>query len=222
MRHIAHLIVHVGKVAIHRKAQIGHAKDEKHKQLYDGIFHFGPILTGTEKKTELKIIFFQSARRRQRTHHNDGGNVSGDQRINTTRRSGQEYARRRYRGAHRSGRNTSHIDQGDAPPTMHQFEGDAKEDLNDQIHHDVHDANVNEHVRDKAPGFVASERIVNEQHGRRSIGTFANFFIVMQFVRFVSVRVRKRRLIKFDLLRCKTKCLLEIDDVHEKHDDFND
>lgn len=38
--------MNVGKMSVHRKAQIGNAEYQKYKQLYDRILHFVPILDG--------------------------------------------------------------------------------------------------------------------------------------------------------------------------------
>lgn len=62
---------------------------------------------------------------------------------------------------------------------MHQFECNTQKYLNNQIHHDVHDAHVHEHIGNETPRFVTTKWIVYEQCGRRSICIFTNLFIIM-------------------------------------------
>lgn len=113
------------------------------------------------------------------TYHNDCGDVSRDESVHAARRARQKYVRIHNRRAHRASRNASQIDQRNAPPMMHQFQRNTQKYLNNQIHHDVHHAHVHKHVRNETPGLVATEWIVDEQCGRRSICIFTNLFVIM-------------------------------------------
>lgn len=113
------------------------------------------------------------------TYHNDCGNVRRDESIHAARCAGQKYVRIHNWRAHRAGSNASQVHKCNAPPMMHQFQRNTQKDLNNQIHHDVHNAHVHKHICNETPCLVATEWIVDEQCGRRSIRTFTNLFVIM-------------------------------------------
>lgn len=100
-----------------------------------------------------------------------------NQRVHAARCTGQPDVRTNDGRAHRSGRHTGHIDERNAPPAMHQLQRNAEENLYNQIHHDVHDADVHEHIRDEAPGLRSHVRIVDEESCRRTVGRFADLLV---------------------------------------------
>lgn len=65
---------------------------------------------------------------------------------------------------------------------MHQLKCNAQKNLNDQVHHDVHDANVHEHVSYETPCFVPPERIINEQCGSRPVRVLADVLVVVRIL----------------------------------------
>lgn len=62
---------------------------------------------------------------------------------------------------------------------MDQLQGDTQEDLNDQVHRDVHEANVNKHVGDETPCLVSTEWIVDEQGCCWTVGALSDFLVVV-------------------------------------------
>lgn len=108
--------------------------------------------------------------------------------VNTTTCTGQEDSRTCDGSAHRSGQDTREINEGHAPPAVNEFESSSEEELNQQIHHQVHDSNVDEHVSHEAPGFLASVGIVDEKDGGGSIGSYSDMFHT--FVAVISARFR--------------------------------
>lgn len=69
---------------------------------------------------------------------------------------------------------------------MNEFESSSEEKLNQQIHHQMHDSDVDEHVSHKAPGFFSSVGIVDEKGGGGSIGSDSDMF--HSFVAVISER----------------------------------
>lgn len=65
---------------------------------------------------------------------------------------------------------------------VHQLQSNAQENLNDQIHHDMHDADMHKHIRNKAPNFITSIWIIDEQCCGWSICILANLFVVARVV----------------------------------------
>lgn len=105
-----------------------------------------------------------------------------DQGIHSARGARQKDARTGQRGAHGASQHAGQVDQGHAPPVMHQLQGDAQEYLDDQVHHQMHDAHVDEHVADEAPALVALVGIVDEQRRSRSAGALPNVVLVIGVV----------------------------------------
>jgi hypothetical protein len=62
--------------------------------------------------------------------------------------------------------------------------------LHDQVHHDVHDADMNKHVRHEAPRFIAFSRVVNEELCHRSACTRADALDVVVGVVTESLMMR--------------------------------
>lgn len=170
----------IGDVTINRCTQIGEAEYEKDEQLYNGIFHFIPILKLKKKKCKLASHICFSVF--QTTYHNYGGNMCCNQGINTTRCSSQENSRTSQRCTHRTGNHTSQIHQGHTPPMMHQFQCDTQENLYYQIHKEMHKADMHKHVCDKTPGFVTFVGIINEEGCGRTICTLTNTSIILGII----------------------------------------
>jgi hypothetical protein len=57
---------------------------------------------------------------------------------------------------------------------MHQLKGSSEEQLNDQVHHDVHHSNVDEHVSDETPCLVSLPGIVDEDFCHGTTGAQAD------------------------------------------------
>jgi len=65
---------------------------------------------------------------------------------------------------------------------VNQLQGDAQKDLNNQVHHQMHDAHMDEHVAHKAPSLVTLVRIVDEQSGRRTAGALPYAILVVGII----------------------------------------
>lgn len=136
--------------------------------------------------------------------------------VHTARRAGQIDARIGDRCAHRAGRYARQIHQRHTPPMMHQLQCNTQEYLDDQIHHDVHDTDVDEHVGDEAPGLIAPKWIVDEKRRCRTTRVLAQFLVV--------VHILSGNMNCGQCGSCSGYFVLlyslEIDNVNQEHDDF--
>lgn len=65
---------------------------------------------------------------------------------------------------------------------MNKLQSSAKEKLNNQVHHDVHNADMNKHICDKSPSLFATPWIVNEQARHRTTRAGTNIIDIAVLV----------------------------------------
>jgi hypothetical protein len=71
------------------------------------------------------------------TYQDDGGNVGGDERVDSSAGSGQLRHGVGHGRAQGTGDYSGHVDQKHPPPAVHHLQGDPDEDLHRQVHHQV-------------------------------------------------------------------------------------
>lgn len=81
----------------------------------------------------------------------DVGQVSGQQGVYTTASSHQEHLRVHHTGAQGSGKHARHIDDTDPGRAVHHLQGNAEEQLDDDVEAQVEPVGVQEHIAEESP-----------------------------------------------------------------------
>lgn len=100
---------------------------------------------------------------------------------------------------------------------MNKLKGGTEKQLHNQVHHDMHDSYVDEHVRNEAPGFWASEWVVDEKSRERTAGWCSDVVhvavLVISTKDFIKLMFHKT----LDLIN-----LLQVHNVPDEKDNLND
>lgn len=101
----------------------------------------------------------------------DVGQVSSEQSIDSTAGTHQEHLGVHYTGAQWACKDTSQVDHSDARCAVHHLQGNAEEQLNDDVEAQVEPVRMQEHVAEEAPdlqatiGSIDEHRVAGNGHG---------------------------------------------------------